>query len=44
MMKCPKIGGFAAIVVLVLSVLGVTLAFAQQPTPQGTPPFRVDTI
>lgn len=36
-MKYLKIGGAAAIVVLVLSVIGVTLAFAQKPTPQGTP-------
>lgn len=36
-MKYLKVGGIAAIVVLALSVLGVTLAFAQKPTPQGTP-------
>lgn len=36
-MKYLKIGGIAAIIVLALSVVGVTLAFAQKPTPQGTP-------
>lgn len=36
-MKYLKIGGIAAIIVLALSVLGVTLVFAQKPNPQGTP-------
>ncbi len=36
-MKFLKIGGITAIVVLVLSVLGVTLAFAQQPSTQPSP-------
>lgn len=36
-MKFLKIGGVAAIVVIALSLLGVSLAFAQQPGQDGTP-------
>lgn len=39
-MKFVKIAGVTTIVVLALAILGVTLAFAQQPTPTDNPWFN----